>query len=81
MRKILGTGTKAAGVSAAGKLPENQKYGLGMSTPRDMVTILEKLEHGEIVNADCLQRDSGSAETLPGRNGHTAAAGRHADRE
>ncbi len=51
MRKILGTGT-AAGVSAAGKLPENQKYGLGKSTPRDMVTILEKLEHGEIVNAD-----------------------------
>ncbi len=51
MRKILGTGT-AAGVSAAGKLPENQKYGLGKSTPHDMVTILEKLEHGEIVNAD-----------------------------
>jgi beta-lactamase class A len=51
MRKILGTGT-AAGVSAAGKLPENQKYGLGKSTPHDMVTILEKLEHGEIVNAE-----------------------------
>ena len=40
------------GISAAGKLPENQKYGLGVSTPHDMVTILEKLERGEIVSPD-----------------------------
>src|SRR5947209_15455565 len=55
MRKVRGDGNQlkdAAGFSAAGKLPENQKYGLGVSTPRDMVTILEKLEHGEIVNAE-----------------------------
>src|SRR5580692_1283814 len=51
MRKILGSGP-AAGYSAAGKLPENQKYGLGVSTPRDMVTILERLDRGEIVNPD-----------------------------
>ena len=51
MRKILGTGPPA-GLSAAGKLPENQKYGLGVSTPLDMVTILEKLHHGEIVSPD-----------------------------
>ena len=53
MRKVRGDGTdlKAAeGWSAAGKLPENQKYGLGVSTPRDMVAILEKLERGEIVS-------------------------------
>lgn len=50
MRKILG-GSGPSGVSAAGKLPENQKYGLGKSTPRDMVTILERLERGEIVDA------------------------------
>jgi len=50
MRKILGAGEP--GVSAAGKLAENQKYGLGKSTPRDMVTILEHLERGEIVSAD-----------------------------
>ena len=50
MRKILG-GSAPPGVSAAGKLPENQKFGLGKSTPRDMVTILEKLERGEIVDA------------------------------
>jgi beta-lactamase class A len=55
MRKVRGDGTQlkaAEGFSAAGRLPENQKYGLGVSTPRDMVSILEKLEHGEIVSPD-----------------------------
>jgi beta-lactamase class A len=55
MRKIRGDGNQlknAEGWSAAGKLPENQKYGIGMSTPKDMVTILERLERGEIVSAD-----------------------------
>jgi beta-lactamase class A len=55
LRKIRGDGTvlKApSGWSAAGRLPENQKYGIGVSTPREMVAILEKLEKGEIVNAD-----------------------------
>jgi beta-lactamase class A len=55
MRKIRGDGNQfkaPAGYSAAGKLPENEKYGLGVSTPRDMVTILEKLERGEIVGPE-----------------------------
>jgi beta-lactamase class A len=55
MRKIRGDGNQLkspSGFSAAGKLPENQKYGLGVSTPRDMVTILEKLDRGEIVSPD-----------------------------
>jgi beta-lactamase class A len=55
MRKVRGDGTQlkaAEGWSAAGKLPENQKYGLGVSTPRDMVSILEKLEAGEIVSPE-----------------------------
>src|SRR5512133_3433239 len=55
MRKVRGDGTvlKAAeGWSAAGKLPENQKYGIGRSTPRDMVLILEKLERGELISPD-----------------------------
>jgi beta-lactamase class A len=51
MRKILGEGP-ARGYSAAGKLPENAKYGIGVSTPRDMVAILEKLERGEIVSPE-----------------------------
>ena len=49
MRKILGRGP-ATGFSAAGKLPENEKYGIGKSSPRDMVMILERLERGEIVD-------------------------------
>jgi beta-lactamase class A len=55
MRKVRGDGTELKapeGWSAAGKLAENQKYGLGVSTPRDMVTILEKLERGELVSPE-----------------------------
>ncbi|MGH9662956.1 MAG: serine hydrolase, partial [Bryobacteraceae bacterium] len=51
LRKIAGSKSDP-GLSAAGRLPENKKYGLGVSTPRDMVTILEKLERGEIVSPD-----------------------------
>ncbi len=51
MRKVMGAGA-AAGISAAGKLPENRKYGLGVSTPRDMVTILERLDRGELVSPE-----------------------------
>lgn len=47
MRKVMGRGGDPK-PSAAGKLPENQKYGLGMSTPKDMVTILERLEKGDL---------------------------------
>jgi beta-lactamase class A len=55
MRKVRGDGNdlKApGGWSAAGRLPENQKYGLGKSTPKDMVSILERLERGEIVSPE-----------------------------
>ena len=55
MRKVRGDGTQlkaAEGWSAAGKLPDNQKYGIGVSTPLDMVAILEKLERGEIVSPE-----------------------------
>ena len=55
MRKVRGDGPNLKapeGWSAAGRLPENQKYGLGVSTPRDMVTILEKLDKGEIVSPE-----------------------------
>ena len=45
MRKV-GSG----GESAAGKDPENKKYGLGMATPREMVLVMEKLERGELVS-------------------------------
>ena len=55
LRKVRGDGTQlkaAEGWSAAGKLAENQKYGIGVSTPVDMVSILEKLERSEIVSPE-----------------------------
>src|SRR4026209_2140121 len=45
MRKVF-----AGGESAAGKDPENKKYGLGVATPREMVLVMEKLDRGEIVS-------------------------------
>lgn len=50
MRKILVDGKPPSGWSEAGRLPANQKYGLGVSTPRDMVLLLEKLERGQTVS-------------------------------
>jgi beta-lactamase class A len=51
LRKIL-TKNGPAGFSAAGKLAKNQKYGMGVSTSRDMVTLMERMEHGELISAD-----------------------------
>ena len=41
----------SGGESAAGKDPENKKFGLGVATPREMVLVMEKLERGEVINA------------------------------
>ena len=40
----------SGGDSQAGKDPENKKYGLGFATPHEMVLVMEKLEHGEIIS-------------------------------
>jgi len=40
----------SGGESTAGKDPENKKFGLGVTTPREMVLIMEKLERGEVIN-------------------------------
>jgi beta-lactamase class A len=45
MRKIGG-----GGASADGGLPENERWGLGRSSSREMVTLLELLERGEIIS-------------------------------
>lgn len=55
LRKVRGDGNQLkapSGWSAAGKMPEFQKYGLGVSTPREMVVLLEKIERGEVVSAE-----------------------------
>ncbi len=45
LRKISG-----GGESKTGKEEANKRFGIGKSTPREMVTLLEKLERGEVVN-------------------------------
>jgi beta-lactamase class A len=51
MRKVRGDGTQlkeAQGWSKAGLLEENRKYGLGSSTPMEMVRLLEMLDAGKL---------------------------------
>jgi beta-lactamase class A len=53
-RKIRGDGSRLAdpsGWSRAGSIEENRRYGLGVSTPREMVRLLEMLEAGKIVSS------------------------------
>jgi beta-lactamase class A len=55
MRKVRGDGAvlaEASGFSKAGRDPANQKYGLGSTTPREMVRLIEKMEHGEVVSPE-----------------------------
>ena len=47
MRRVGG-----GGESKAGKEPDNKRFGLGATTPHEMVQILEKLDRGEIVSKD-----------------------------
>ncbi len=47
MRRVGG-----GGESQAGKEPDNKRFGLGATTPHEMVEIMAKLERGEIVNKD-----------------------------
>jgi beta-lactamase class A len=46
MRRVGG-----GGESKEGKIEENKRFGLGRSSPREMVMLLEKLERGEIAGA------------------------------
>ncbi|MBV9154625.1 MAG: serine hydrolase, partial [Acidobacteriaceae bacterium] len=54
MRKILGDGTNLkpfpSGITEEGAKSDNKKWGIGRSSPREMVAILEKLYRGELVN-------------------------------
>jgi beta-lactamase class A len=55
LRKVRGDGAdlKApGGWSKAGLIEENQKYGLGVSTSREMVELLARLDRGEVVSAE-----------------------------
>ena len=55
LRKVRGSLPEAPGGdgwSTAGRRPETQRFGLGVSTPRDMVRLLEMLEQGKVVSAE-----------------------------
>jgi beta-lactamase class A len=45
MRRVFG-----GGESVEGKKEDNKRFGLGRTTPREMVTLLEKLERGEVIS-------------------------------
>jgi beta-lactamase class A len=45
MRRVFG-----GGESLEGKKEDNKRFGLGRTTPREMVAILEKLERGEVIS-------------------------------
>jgi beta-lactamase class A len=51
LRKIL-KGSTPEGVSDAGRDPANSKFGIGVATPREMVSLLERLYRGEIVSKE-----------------------------
>jgi beta-lactamase class A len=51
LRKIL-KGSSPEGVSDAGRDPANAKFGIGVATPKDMVTLLERLYRGELVSKE-----------------------------
>lgn len=53
LRKVRGDGAKlkaAQGFAREGRLQEYQRFGLGVSTPREMVRLLEMIDAGKIVS-------------------------------
>ena len=51
LRKVAGSnGARLSGWSKAGLLEENRRFGLGVSTSREMATLLELLAHGKVVS-------------------------------
>jgi beta-lactamase class A len=50
MRKVLNEAGKPRGVTREGMKPENQKYGLGRASTKEMVTLLEKIYRGELID-------------------------------
>jgi len=55
LRKILGDGKNLkpvpSGLSEAGRVEDNKRFGIGVSTPHEMVMLLEKVARGQVVNA------------------------------
>lgn len=75
MRKILGDGNKLkptpSGVTDEGAKPENKKWGIGRSSPQEMVELLEKLYRGELVGKEA---SAGMLEILKKQRDHSGIA-------
>ena len=55
MRKVRGDGANlkdASGYSRAGRDPANEKFGIGSTTPREMVALIEAIELGKVVSPE-----------------------------
>ncbi|MGH9161590.1 MAG: serine hydrolase [Vicinamibacteraceae bacterium] len=75
-RKILGD-APPSGWSKAGLMEKNKRFGLGVSTPREMVTLLERLHQGKMVSAAASKDVIGILKEQQ----VTASMGRHAPEE
>jgi beta-lactamase class A len=64
LRKIGG-----ASPSKAANEPKNAPYGLGVSTPREMVALLEKIELGQVVSPEASKEIIGILKRQQDRNG------------
>jgi beta-lactamase class A len=64
MRRVFG-----GGESAEGRKEESKRFGLGRTSPREMVTLLEKLERGEVINAAASKEMLGLMKREQGTNG------------
>lgn len=77
-RKVRGDGTdlKAPeGWSRAGRVEDNARFGIGVSTPREMVRLLEMIEQGKIVNPQVSKEIIATLKRQQYKDG----IGRHAD--
>lgn len=52
LRKILIDGKEPSGLSQAGRVAGNRRFGLGVTTPREMVTLIGRMERGEVVSPE-----------------------------
>ena len=50
LRKIISGGKEPSGWSEAGRVEQNRRFGLGVTTPKEIGTLIEKMERGEVVS-------------------------------
>jgi beta-lactamase class A len=81
MRKVRGDGAilkDASGFSRAGRDPANERFGIGSTTPREMVALLEGLERGDVVSADASKEMLKILKRQQDRNGIARRTGEQA---